>query len=64
VYLKLVNALPAEVSLSIAGLSIPEGSKIERISGKVTDQAATLETTTVGGAVQKLPPYSVSVITL
>jgi alpha-L-arabinofuranosidase len=64
VYLKLVNALPAEVSLSIAGLSIPEASKIERISGKVTDQAATLETTTVGGAVQKLPPYSVSVITL
>lgn len=64
VYVKLVNALPAEVSLSIAGLSIPEGSKMECMTGKVTDHAATIETTTISGPIQKLPPYSVSVIEL
>ncbi len=64
VYVKLVNALPAEVDLSIEGLSIPEGTKMERMSGQVTDQRANIETTVTGGQVQKLLPYSVSVIEL
>ena len=63
-YLKLVNALPVELSMNVLGLTIPAGSKTEEFCGQPEDQK--IEVThgeTVNGAI-KLPPYSFRVIEL
>ena len=63
VYLKLVNALPTTLKISVEGLDVPPIVSCEQLTGAIDDQkakAAVIETSepTV------LPPYSVRVIKL
>lgn len=61
-YLKLVNALPAQLNLTVQGLNIPDGAIAEEFSGKVTDRRVTVSKTTVSGPKLTLPPYTVRII--
>ena len=61
-YLKVVNALPTELTLNLQGLTIPEGSKTEGFSGKPEDQKITIEHGTAGGSQLTLPAYSFRVV--
>ena len=61
-YVKLVNALPVSVQLSIDGLSL-SGAKGETFSGKPTDRHAACQPVTLGDAVT-LPAYSFTVVEL
>ena len=63
-YLKLVNALPVELSLSINGLTIPSGAKAEGFRGQPEDQQVTISHETVDNGQLTLPPYSFQVIEL
>ena len=68
-YLKLVNALPAELTLNISGLSMPVGTQIEGFNGQPEDQQIVINkvVTNVGqtdGISITLPPYALRVITL
>ncbi len=63
-HLKVVNALPAALTLHVEGLPIPEGTPYEGFSGKPADQQVTLEKGTVTGGTLTLPPYSLRVFEL
>ena len=64
---KLVNALPQPLTVSIKGLSIADGTVAEGFGGKpenrqVTAVKTTVVKTTVDGQKVTLPAYSVVVI--
>ena len=61
-YVKLVNALPAAISLSVEGLSL-SGARGEGFSGKPEDQKVNCITLQLGDHIT-LPPYSLSVVEL
>lgn len=61
-YLKVVNALPSQLSLSVSGMQIPAGSTYEQLSGKVADRKVDIAKGTVEKGVMQLPPYSVRII--
>ena len=63
-YLKLVNALPVELTLDIQGLSIPAGTSMEGFSGQPEDQQVTIQTEQTKGGPLVLPPYALRVIAL
>ena len=60
-YVKLVNALPVELQLSITGLDIPATSKCEGFQGAVTDGYVHSFAGETGSQIT-LPPYSLRVI--
>ena len=62
-YVKLVNALPCELTISVKGLDIPATARTEGFSGKPEDQKLTIETGEAGSQIG-LPPYSMKVIEL
>ena len=63
-YLKLVNALPVELTINLQGLTIPAGCKTEEFCGQPEDQKIEVKRgETVNGAI-KLPPYAFRVIEL
>ena len=63
-YLKLINALPAQLSLNIEGLPIPAGATYEELSGKVNEKHAKISKSKVDGPNMTLPPYTVRIIEL
>ena len=63
-YLKLVNALPVELTLNMNGLTIPAGSKTEEFYGRPEDQKIEVKSGTATEGFIKLPPYAFRVITL
>jgi len=63
-YLKLVNALPVELTLTVNGLTIPAGSKTEGFSGQPEDQKTEVISGDTEGGALKLPPYTFQVIVL
>lgn len=63
-YLKLINALPAQLSLNIEGLAIPAGATYEELSGKVNEKHAKISKSKVDGPNMTLPPYTVRIIEL
>jgi len=62
-YVKLVNALPCELKLTINGLDIPSTAKMVGFEGKPEDQQFDIKTGEAGSAIT-LPPYSFRVIEL
>ena len=63
-YLKLVNALPVELTINLQGLTIPAGCKTEEFCGQPEDQKIEVKRgETVNGTI-KLPPYAFRVIEL
>ncbi len=60
---KLVNALPASLSVSLQGLAIPAGAKSEGFTGKPSDRTVVETESEEGGQQVDLKPYSVKVIT-
>ncbi len=62
IYLKLVNALPAQLTINVDGLQIPDGAAMEEIVGQVTDENIIPTKATTSGQQQTLKPYSVRVI--
>jgi alpha-L-arabinofuranosidase len=62
-YVKLVNALPCELQLTVNGLAIPATAKTEGFEGKPEDQQFTVNKGEAGNAIV-LPPYSFRVIEL
>ena len=56
-YLKLVNALPCELHLTVDGLTIPATAKTEGFEGKPEEQHLEMKRSEVGSAIV-LPPYS------
>jgi alpha-L-arabinofuranosidase len=61
-YLKLINALPVPLQLSIHGLSIPAGSQCKGFEGKPEEQRLQIITTEVQGNEMVLPAYSMRAI--
>ena len=60
---KLVNALPASLSVSLQGLAIPTGAKVEGFAGKPFERTVVETTGVEVGPKVELEPYSVKVIT-
>lgn len=60
---KLVNALPASLSVSLQGLAIPTGAKVEGFAGKPSERTVVETTGVEVGPKVELEPYSVKVIT-
>lgn len=63
-YLKLVNALPADLTVTVKGVTIPAKAKMETFDGKVSDKVVTVHSGTQNGQSVQLKPYSVNVIEL
>ena len=61
--LKLVNALPCPLTVSVRGLDIPASARYEGFSGQPEDQRLQMQTGEVG-SVLTLPPYSLRAIEL
>ena len=61
-YLKLVNALPVELTINVQGLTIPAGCKTEEFCGQPEDQKIEVKSGETGNGAIKLPPYSFRVI--
>ena len=59
--LKVVNALPVPLTLHVEGLSLPEGTPWEGISGQPADQQVKVEKGKAEGGDLTLPPYSLRV---
>ncbi len=62
-YVKLVNALPAELEVSVNGLTIPATARTEGFEGLPEEQQLNIKTGQAGTTIV-LPPYSMRVITL
>ena len=62
-YLKLVNALPCELQLTVNGLDIPATARTEGFNGKPEDRHLDIKTGEAGTAIV-LPPYSFRAIEL
>jgi alpha-L-arabinofuranosidase len=63
-YLKLVNALPVELTVSLQGLSLPASARAEGFSGTPDDQQPVVRQYPVSGSQLTLPPYAFWVIPL
>ena len=63
-YLKLVNALPVELTIQVNGLTIPADSKTEEFSGQPEDQKLEIKQGVAGPNALTLPPYTFRVIEL
>ena len=63
-YLKLVNALPVELTLDVHGIAIPEGANTEGFSGKPEDQQVEMKHGKAEGSKVTLAPYAFQVIML
>ena len=63
-YLKLVNALPVELTVKLNGLTIPEDAKAEGFSGKPEEQRTEVKSVSASGDTLTLPPYAFQVVTL
>lgn len=62
-YLKLVNALPSTLKISIKGIDLPTNVKCQQFTGAIDDQKAkTVEIET--NEPTTLPPYSLRIIEL
>lgn len=61
--IKLVNALPASVTVSLQGLDIPAGAKMEGFTGKPADKKVEEVGGTEQGKQIELQPYMVKAIT-
>jgi alpha-L-arabinofuranosidase len=62
-YVKLVNALPCELTVDVKGLDIPATAKTEGFSGKPEEQRLEVKTGEAGTGIV-LPPYAFRVIEL
>ena len=62
-YVKLVNALPLPVKLTVNGLDIPTTAKSEGFDGKPEEQKLNIKTEDVGSEIT-LPAYSLRIIEL
>ena len=62
-YVKLVNALPVSLELTVNGLSIPATARTEGFEGKPEDRRLDIKTGEAGTAIV-LPPYSFRAIEL
>ena len=60
-YVKLVNALPVSLELTVGGLNIPPTAETEGFDGKPEDQKLEIKTGQAGDTII-LPPYSLRVI--
>ena len=63
-YLKVVNALPVELTLHLDGLSLPQGTSYEGFSGQPGDQQVTCGKGTTPEGDLILPPYTLRVYDL
>ena len=63
-YLKLANALPVELTINLAGLTLPEGAKAEGFNGQPEEQNVEIKSEEVKGNKLILPPYAFKVIAL
>ena len=63
-YLKLINALPVELTISLNGLMIPEGTLAEGFDGLPEEQSVEVKSFEVKGEKIVLPPYAFRVIRL
>ncbi len=65
-YLKLVNALPVALRLTLEGITIPEGTTAEGFEGEPEQQAVKVTTgpLTIEGGTVVLPPYAIRVVSL
>ena len=63
-YLKLVNALPVDLTLDIEGLTIPTGTPTEGFNGQPEEQTIKLESRPTAPGKLTLPPYAFRVIQL
>ncbi len=61
-YLKLVNALPAQLAIDIKGIDIQSNAPMEELFGQVGDENVQTAVGTASGQSQTLKPYSVRVI--
>ena len=61
-FLKLVNALPVPLQLTISGLTIPTGAKCEGFEGKPEEQHLQMNTSELQGNEIELPAYSMRAI--
>lgn len=61
-FVKLVNALPASLTVSVGGLQIADGTVAQGFAGKPKDKRVQDVSATVSGQKVTLPPYSVVVI--
>jgi alpha-L-arabinofuranosidase len=62
-YLKLVNALPSTLKITVEGLQMPQTVKCEQFTGAIDDQKAKAEMIETSEPAT-LPPYSLRVIEL
>ena len=60
-YLRLVNALPIPLTLTIDGISLPESLAYEGFSGKPEDQKVACQKGTTKSGTIVIPPYSLRV---
>ena len=63
-YLKLVNALPCELQLTVNGLDIPATARTEGFNGQPEDQKLTIQTGEAGNGTLVLSAYSFRMIEL
>lgn len=63
-YLKLVNALPSQLTLNVEGLNIPSGTSYEGFSAKTGDHKVNIEKSKTDGSGIILPPYTVRIFEL
>jgi len=63
-YLKLVNALPVALTITLNGLTIPDGSRMEGFNGQPEDQKVDVKSEEARGGEVTLPPYAFRVIKL
>ena len=57
-YLRLVNALPVTLTLTITGIDLPATLRYEGFAGEAEDQAVTCQEGTLSGNQLVMPPYS------
>jgi alpha-L-arabinofuranosidase len=62
-YVKLVNALPVSLELTVSGIAIPATARTEGFEGKPEDRRLDIKTGKAGTAIV-LPPYSFRAIEL
>lgn len=61
-YLKLVNALPSRLTLTVKGITFLPGTTYEGFSGQVHDENVNIVKDSVDAANITLPPYAVRII--
>lgn len=63
-YLKVVNALPKQLTLYLDGVTLPEGTPYEGFSGQPDNQRVSCEKGTVATGDLVLPPYTLRIYDL